>query len=209
MPAHRLASQNAASNSGQFMSTLGSTFLPAIALLALPVCASAQEIPHAPAAPAVSLQPTDQVIYKGLVGNVLDNLPMDPAKRANLQRTNAVLSNTFAGRSLGALAGVGGPALMIVGLVWGMWAASNINPAVADTQPTPAQSGAAAATRLTLAAVSDNAPTGKNPDVMPDSRISSAAMTAALAAPEAPRPRVIRVWLPQRADEPRGWSNDR
>lgn len=191
------------------MSTLRSIFLAAFALLVLPVCASAQEIPRAPAAPAASSQETDQVIYKGLFGSVLDNVPMDPVERVKLQRTTTLVSNTISGRSLGALAGVGGPVLMIVGLMWGAWSASNINPAVTDTQHTPMKSDAEAATRVALATVSDHAPAGKSFNAVPDSTISSAVMTAALAAPEALRPPVIKVWLPQRPDEPRGWSNYR
>jgi len=36
----------------------------------------------------------------GMIGNVLDTLPMDPAKRVELKRTSAVISNTFSARTL-------------------------------------------------------------------------------------------------------------
>jgi hypothetical protein len=76
-------------------------------------------------------------IYKGVVGKALDVVPMDPEKRLVLQRTNAVVSNTFTGRSLSVWAGLTNPILLIGGLVWGLFAASHINadraPPTADT----------------------------------------------------------------------------
>jgi len=71
-------------------------------------------------------KPLDQVLYKGVVGNLLDAVPIDPDRRVELQRTNAVVSSVFSGRSLAVLLGVTNPVLMVGGLVWGIWAASNI-----------------------------------------------------------------------------------
>ena len=88
--------------------------------------AAATEPGAEPAAPSI-----DQVIYKGVVGNILEAMPLDPEQRVQLQRGNAVLNNTFTGRSLALLLGIASPPLMIVGLVWGIWSAINIK----STQP--------------------------------------------------------------------------
>ena len=80
----------------------------------------------AEAKPAIAI---DQVIYKGVVGNLLEGMPIDPDKRVQLQRTNAVVSNVVSARSLAILLGVANPVLMIGGLVWGVWSASQIKPA--------------------------------------------------------------------------------
>jgi hypothetical protein len=68
----------------------------------------------------------DQVIYKGVVGNILEAVPLDPEQRVHLQRGNAVVNNTFTGRTLAVLLGIASPPLMIVGLIWGIWSAANI-----------------------------------------------------------------------------------
>jgi hypothetical protein len=86
-------------------------------LLAIP--ARAEDVPQPP--PAVA-----DVVYKGLVGKALDAVPMDPEKRATLQRTSAVASSTLTGRSLSVWAGLANPLLLIAGLVWGLFSASNI-----------------------------------------------------------------------------------
>lgn len=91
--------------------------LAACLLLAIP--ARAEEVPQPP--PVV-----DDVVYKGLVGKALDAVPMDPEERAALQRGSTVVSSTLTGRSLAVWVGLSNPALMIVGLVWGLFSASNI-----------------------------------------------------------------------------------
>lgn len=80
---------------------------------------------------------TDQVIYKGVVGNLLESVPLDPVRRVELQRTNAVISNPLTGRSLAVILGVASPLLMIGGLLWGIWAATQIETAVADVNDKP------------------------------------------------------------------------
>jgi hypothetical protein len=92
----------------------------------------------------------DQVIYKGVVGNILEAVPLDPEQRVHLQRGNAVVNNTFTGRTLALLLGIASPPLMIVGLIWGIWSAANIKPAQGEAAtagaPAPqaeAQQGAA------------------------------------------------------------------
>ena len=85
------------------------------------------------AAPAQS-KSLDQLLYKGVVGNLLDAAPIDPNRRVDLQRTNAVVSSVFSGRSLAVLLGVANPVLMVGGLVWGIWSASNIKPVMPVAQ---------------------------------------------------------------------------
>jgi hypothetical protein len=80
--------------------------------------------------PAVS-----DVVYKGLVGKALDAVPMDPDERIVLQRTSAVVSGTLTGRSLAAWAGLTNPILIIAGLAWGLFSASNIHAAETTAKP--------------------------------------------------------------------------
>jgi hypothetical protein len=87
----------------------------------------------------------DQVIYKGVVGNLLEVVPLPVEQRLQLQRGNAVVSNTLTGRSLAVLLGLTSPVLMIGGLIWGIWSAANIKAAtVADAAPAAASSVAQA-----------------------------------------------------------------
>jgi hypothetical protein len=71
----------------------------------------------------------DQVIYKGVVGNLLEAVPLDPEQRVELQRTNAVVSNPLSARSFALLLGIANPVVMLGGLLWGIWAASQIESA--------------------------------------------------------------------------------
>jgi hypothetical protein len=89
------------------------------------------EAPSTDKAPAPSL---DQVFYKGVVGNILEAMPLDPEQRVQLQRGNAIINNAFAGRSVALLLGIASPPLMIAGLIWGIWSAINIKSAPADTR---------------------------------------------------------------------------
>lgn len=73
-------------------------------------------------------QRPDQALYKGVVGTLLEAVPMDADARVELQRTNAVVSAPFSARSLALLLGITNPVVMIGGLVWGIWAASQIEP---------------------------------------------------------------------------------
>jgi hypothetical protein len=68
----------------------------------------------------------DQIIYKGVVGNLLEAVPLDADQRVDLQRTNAVISNPLSARSFALLLGVTNPVVMLGGLIWGIWAASRI-----------------------------------------------------------------------------------
>ena len=84
----------------------------------------------------VGAEPTpaalDQRIYKGVTGTVLDALPIDADARVQLQRANAIISNPFTARSVAVLLGLSNPVFMVGGLIWGIWAASNIAEPKAD-----------------------------------------------------------------------------
>ena len=69
------------------------------------------------------------IVYKGVVGKVLDAMPLEPATRTALQRTNAIVSGALTVRSLGALAGLGGPVLAVAGLLWGIFSSRQIDAA--------------------------------------------------------------------------------
>ena len=102
------------------------SLLSMMLLLAWANHASADNDPNPRAVTNVSAKGLDQIVYKGVVGNALDEIPMDPSKRVSLQRTNAIVSNTLSGHTLTTLVGLSNPVLLIGGLVWGVWAASNI-----------------------------------------------------------------------------------
>ncbi len=178
------------------------TWFPALLLLALAASASAQDDPPSAPIPGVFSQGLDQAAYKGLVGNVLDAIPMDPLQRVDLQRTNAVVSNALFGRSLAALAGLSNPVLLLGGIVWGLWAASNIKPVEAGANlALPEQSGGGTATRERLVALL--APSTTAGDAQANG-LSEPVMLSSIAAADAdaivPAPHhVIKIWLPQRS----------
>lgn len=94
--------------------------------LLLATVARAQDASQLPAA-------VSDAVYKGVVGKVLDAVPMDANERVTLQRTGTVVSNTLTGRSLTAWAGLTNPVLLIAGAIWGLFSASNIK--TADAHP--------------------------------------------------------------------------
>jgi len=172
-------------------------------LLALARSVSAQELP---ADSGAFPQGFDQVVYKGLVGNVLDAIPMDPAKRLDLQRTNAVVGNTLLGRTLTVLVGISHPVLLLGGLAWGVWSAANIRPALAEKQVESGsdQTGAAIAvqalTMVPLARSNPEPEAARNtaPEPLLLSAISAEDLDAAARA-RAHVAHVVKIWLPQRA----------
>jgi hypothetical protein len=90
-------------------------------------------------------QGADQALYKGVVGNMLEAVPMDAEQRVALQRANAVVGSPFSVRSIALLVGITNPVVMIGGLLWGLWAASRIESPkaepprpVAKAEPVPA-----------------------------------------------------------------------
>ena len=178
------------------------TLLPLLLLLAFATAASAQRVQSYRPAPAVSSPELEQAIYKGVVGNALDVVPMDPAKRVDLQRINTVVTSTVSGRSLAALTGLSNPVLLIGGLFWGMWAASNIKavedgikPVAASGQSRGGDAQTRAAALVAPAAAVDDAPDYSRYE--PVLASSNSAEYADRAAPA--RPPVIKIWLPQRS----------
>ena len=144
----------------------------------------------------------NQTIYKGVVGNVLDAVPMDPAQRVTLQRTNAVISNTLSGRSLSALAKLTNPALLIGSIVWGLWAASNINPpaSAVSVPPEPASEAEGDTKKGMDTDIADHASLTVTPRLT-STDFKPASMTMRAPAESvvhtAPRPQVIKIWLSQ------------
>lgn len=183
-----------------------SAFSAAFLLLMLANFAWADEDPNSPDVPDGPTQPTAQVIYKGVIGNVLDTLPMDPAHRVDLQRANAVVSNTISGRSLATLIGMSNPILMIGGLVWGLWSASNIQPVAVQTKAAlrPVNAGVRVETKERLVTIAESLPAEKSRFAGLMGRTGSLALNsfAGSGPSEASRPPVIRVWLPQRLGDP-------
>ena len=107
-------------------------FVLASALLLMVTQARADELD--PVLVPVSPRPVDQLIYKGVAGNLLESLDMDAEERVTLQRANAIVSSPLSARSLGLLLGISNPVFLVGGLVWGLWAAANIEPPKADTR---------------------------------------------------------------------------
>ena len=105
-----------------------SALLPAIlaACLLLPLAGRAED-------ESTPVRSVSDAVYKGVVGKALDAVPMDPEQRVVLQRANAVVGNTFTGRSLSVWVGFTNPILMIGGLVWGLYAAYHIKPDAAKS----------------------------------------------------------------------------
>lgn len=172
-------------------------------LLALATSASAQDDTGLGTSAGALAQEFDQVFYKGLVGNVLDTIPMDPAGRLDLQRTNAVVSNTLFGRSLAILAGLSNPILVLGGFFWGVWAASSIKPA--DAAPIvvadPGRPGAGAAAQDHMFSLLERSVRVAE---APSTRVPAPVLSGSISAgnPDVvalSRPRVIKLWLPQRS----------
>ena len=88
--------------------------------------ASGQQRPPTEETSNAPSPPADQVIYKGVVGNLLEALPLDPRDRVQLQRANTVLSSPLSARSVAVALGIASGPLMLVGLIWGLWSAAKI-----------------------------------------------------------------------------------
>ncbi|MCY7308003.1 MAG: LysM peptidoglycan-binding domain-containing protein [Rhodoferax sp.] len=96
-----------------------------------------------PTKPAEVARALPDIVYKGVVGKVLDAMPLEPSTRTALQQANALVSSTVAARALGALTGIGAPLLTVAGLIWGILSARQIDVAAtrdskATGAPTPA-----------------------------------------------------------------------
>jgi LysM repeat protein len=108
------------------------TVAPMAAQLAL----YSQNVPGASEKQTEPARGMADILNKGVVGKVLDAMPLEPSTRTALQRASTIVSSTTAARSLGALAGLGGPLLTVAGLIWGIFSARQIDPAPAgDAKP--------------------------------------------------------------------------
>jgi hypothetical protein len=177
--------------------------LPLVLSLALASPVLAQDSSGNAAAPPAISPGFEQVVYKGLLGNVLDGVPMDPSDRLSLQRTNAVVSNTFLGRSLAVLAGLSNPVLLLGGFAWGVWAASNIKAAEAELRlavdAARSADGIATAERMaSLPRFSPNAEVA-TARVSPKPVLANANSTASSGPARHAPPHVFKIWLPQRS----------
>lgn len=90
-------------------------------------------------APAVESPPTpspsaEQVLYRGIVGNLLESVPLDSTDRVQLQRANALVTTPLGARSLALALGIAQPPLLVAGLLWGIWSAAKIKPIEAAPQ---------------------------------------------------------------------------
>ena len=179
------------------------TLLALALLLALGSPAWAQDDPASRPGAGAASGGFDQIVYKGVFGNVLDAVPMDPVERLGLQRTNAVVSSTLFGRSLALLAGFSNPVLLLGGLAWGLWSAVNINPIEAGIKLAAnhgrSGSGVAAPERADAlpnrSAAMGDAPVNTGPE--PVLMVSNSDVNPALHVPS--RHHVIKIWLPQRS----------
>jgi len=179
-----------------------SYLFPLALFLAFPNAASADSDSGTRAVENVSAKGLDQIVYKGFVGNALDGIPMDPSKRVSLQRTNAIVSNTLSGRTLAVLAGLSNPVLLLGGLAWGVWSASNIKPEEdgAQTVSEIGRSGGESAAHRGTVALLDNSNTASRTIAFVPSQSAIAASPAAAESDDLPRVRsaVVKIWLPQR-----------
>ena len=127
--ASRLFGERSAESKSSFIVWARAWLVLGLVFVHIPV-ASGEETPE-PAAASVSQ--TAQVIYKGVVGNLLEAAPLETEQRVQLQRMNAVLSNPLSARTLAVVLGIANPPLMIAGLIWGIWSASQIGSAPIST----------------------------------------------------------------------------
>jgi len=82
-----------------------------------------------PASPASRGHPTvsiSDIIYKGVVGKMLDSASLENSTQTTVQPANSVAGNSFAGRALATLTGVGGPILTVARLLKGLFSAQKI-----------------------------------------------------------------------------------
>lgn len=98
-------------------------------LLLLGTAYASAESPHDTSSSSQPQTSDSQTIYKGVVGNLLDSVPLTPEDRLQLQRANAVLGSPLTARTVAVALGIASPPLMVVGLIWGLWSASQIKPA--------------------------------------------------------------------------------
>jgi hypothetical protein len=113
----------------RFAVVLAANLLIATAMPAQAGEATASRDERTPLQVVVDRIASEDAIYKGLIGKALDAVPMDPEHRVTLQRANAVVSNTVAGRSIATWLGWTNPLLWVTGTLWGIISAQKIQPA--------------------------------------------------------------------------------
>lgn len=92
-----------------------------LAVAARQIALYEQNAANAPDKAAAPPRGLPEILSKGVVGTVLDAVPIDPGTRTALQRANTIVSSAMTGRSLAAMTGFGGPILTIAGLLWGIF----------------------------------------------------------------------------------------
>ena len=75
------------------------------------------------------------LFYKGAIGKALDYVPMEPEIRMTLQKAGSVASGTGTALKLGGLLGVATPIAAVVGFIWGIFSAQNIDPTLSANKP--------------------------------------------------------------------------
>jgi hypothetical protein len=73
------------------------------------------------------------IFYMGAIGKALDYVPMETETRVVLQQAGSVVSGALSGLKLAGLLGVATPIAAAVGLVWGIFSATNIKPAQGES----------------------------------------------------------------------------
>lgn len=169
-------------------------------LAILTACAFAENTPNPQENADRSPHPAvDQIIYKGLIGNALDSVPMDSAQRVKLQQTNAVVSSTLSGRSLTTLTKLTNPVLLIGSIVWGLWAAANINSQIGGA-PLPEMSAPASPIGQ-LAGAGEAISNANSESIGEVQRNTQSPESAAISgtsdsSSKEPLARTIKIWLP-------------
>jgi hypothetical protein len=121
---------------------------------------------HVAAPQTVSAGGLEQVIHKGVIGNVLEVVPLEPENRVQLQRSGAIVNNTFTGRSIAVALGLASAPLMAVGLIWGLWSASKIKGVPAAAAPVSSLTPEPAARTATLSPEPSNSSSSANVNAM-------------------------------------------
>ena len=79
--------------------------------------------------------PLSDIAYKGLVGKLLDAVPLESPTRTTLQQANAIASGSMTGRSVATMIGITNPLFAVAGFFWGLFSANRISSASAVEPP--------------------------------------------------------------------------
>lgn len=154
-------------------------------LILLHAATAAGQAPAVEPPPNTASPSAEQVIYRGIVGNLLESVSLDSGDRVQLQRANALLSTPLGARSLAVALGIASPPLMLAGLLWGLWSAAKIKP----TEPVAQRAGPSAQQTSHLVHDGRNAATHREDvnalatlEAVPLDHLSRYATASALAA---------------------------